>query len=67
MQEAKTPEQIRQDFKRRGDTLAAFARRNGYKPYQVYTVMSGVFKGNYGRAHEIAVKLGLKENVSEAA
>lgn len=67
MQRTKTPEEVREDFKRRGDTLAAFARRNGWKPHQVYTVMGGVFKGHYGRAHEIAVKLGLKEDVSEVA
>ena len=64
MQNFKTPEQVRTEFERRGDTLAAFARRNGYRPGDVYRVMGGVFKGKYGRAHEIAVKLGLKDEVT---
>lgn len=61
MSRVKTPDQVRAEFERRGDTLAAFARRNGYTPHQVYNVMGGVYKGKYGRAHEIAVKLGLKK------
>lgn len=64
MGRTKTPEQVRSEFERRGDTLAAFARRNGYKPCDVYRVMGGVFKGKYGRSHEIAVKLGLKEGAA---
>lgn len=57
----KTPEQVKAEFKKRGDTLADFARRNGWKPHDVYCVIGGVFKGNYGKAHQIAVALGLKE------
>lgn len=58
---AKTAEQVKKEFKARGDTLAAFARRNGWKPHDVYCVIGGVFKGHYGKAHQIAVALGMKE------
>lgn len=58
---AKTPQEVKEEFRKRGDTLAAFARRNGWKPHDVYCVIAGVFKGNYGKAHQIAVALGLKE------
>lgn len=57
-----TPEQVRQRFRQQGKTLSEWARENGYEPIAVYRVMGGINKGNYGRAHEIAVKLGLKPN-----
>lgn len=60
-QGCKTAEQVKQEFRERGDTLAAFARRNGWKPHDVYCVIAGVFKGRYGKAHQIAVALGMKE------
>jgi gp16 family phage-associated protein len=57
----KTPEQVKKEFKAQGRTLAQFARDNGWKPHDVYCVIAGVFKGHYGKAHEIAVALGMKE------
>ena len=56
----KTAAQVKLDFKQRGQTLADFAREHGWKPHDVYCVIGGVFKGHYGKAHEIAVALGLK-------
>lgn len=57
----KTREQVKAEFKKRGETFAGFARSHGWKPIDVYNVIGGVFKGNYGRSHDIAVALGLKE------
>ena len=41
-------------------TIAEWAVANGYKPRDVYQVTGGRVKARHGRAHEIAVKLGLK-------
>lgn len=57
----KTREQVKAEFKKRGETFADFARSHGWRPIDVYNVIGGVFKGNYGRSHDIAVALGLKE------
>ena len=60
-----TLEQLRANFAKEGKTLAQWARENGYKPRDVYLVTGGLNKAKYGKGHEIAVKLGLKEKVSE--
>ena len=59
---ATTPEQIKQRFRDQGVTLAAWAAEHGYRPSAVYRVLNGFDKAHYGRAHEIAVKLGLKQH-----
>lgn len=56
-----TPAQrVKQEFRNRGKTFTAWANENGYPPNAVSRVLNGFDKANYGRAHEIAVKLGLK-------
>lgn len=60
----KTPDQVRTELYAQGITLKQWAETNGYPAPEVYKVMSGERKGLYGRAHEIAVKLGLKAPVS---
>lgn len=57
---ALTPEQVRQRFRARGETLTQWAAAHGYDRAAVYRVMGGQDKARYGRAHEIAVALGLK-------
>ena len=57
---ALSPEQVKKKFKLRGVTFASWARDNGYRPQDVIRVVNGFSKGNYGKAHEIAVKLGMK-------
>lgn len=59
-QHVMTPEQIRKDFRARGETFSQWARKHGYKPQAVSRLLNGYERGNYGTAHEIAVKLGLK-------
>lgn len=56
-----TPEQVRQRFRSQGKTLSQWADEHGYPREAVYRVMGGVDKGHYGRSHEIALALGLKE------
>ena len=55
-----TPDQIKQRFRQRGETFSQWARDNNYPVNKVLRVLNGFEKGHYGKAHEIAVKLGLK-------
>lgn len=57
---ALTPEQVKQQFRTRGLTLTQWATENGYGRDAVYRVLNGKDKAHFGRAHEIAVALGLK-------
>lgn len=59
-----TAEKIKEQFRQRGETVTEWASKNGYTRNEVYRVLNGQAKAYYGRAHEIAVKLGLK-SVSE--
>lgn len=53
-----------QSFKARlrsqGKTIRQWAEENGFPPTSVYRVLNGVDKANFGRAHDIAVKTGIK-------
>ncbi len=62
-----TPIQVKAKFRREGKTITQFAQEHGYSRNSVYRVLNGFDKGNYGRAHEIAVKLGLKSDDSTIA
>ncbi|EDW0701236.1 DNA-binding protein [Salmonella enterica] len=57
-----TAEQARNQLRQQGKTITDWARENGYSRMAVYRVLSGQAKANYGKAHEIAVKLGIKPN-----
>lgn len=59
----KTIEQVKQEFRTSGTTIADWAKKHGYTPQEVYKVINQQHKGNYGRSHQIAVKLGLKASV----
>ncbi len=59
----KTAAEVKEDFIRRGITIANWAKEHGYRPYTVYRVLDGKLKGYYGISHRIAVDLGLKESV----
>lgn len=62
-----TPAQIKAKFRREGKTITQFAAEHGYTRNAVYRVLNGFDKGHYGKAHEIAVKLGLKSDQAHAA
>ena len=55
-----TPDQVRKNFRARGETLTAWANERSYDREAVYRVLNGKDKAHYGRAHQIAVELGLK-------
>lgn len=57
---SKTPEQVKQEFISQGITVATWAENHGFIPQEVYKILNGQSKGNFGRAHQIAVALGLK-------
>lgn len=57
----KTPDDVKKEFKRAGKTFSSWAKEHGFHYVTVLQVVNGQLKGNYGKAHEIAVKLGLKE------
>ncbi|AAQ13935.1 MULTISPECIES: DNA-binding protein [Pseudomonas] len=63
---ALTADQVKQRFRQAGKTFTEWAKENGYARNDVYRVLNGQLKANYGQAHEIAVKLGLKPSVAAA-
>lgn len=61
----KTPEQVRREFDRRGQSIQSWAKAHGLDPNTVYQVLSGAKRGRRGEAHRAAVLLGLKDGVIE--
>lgn len=57
----KTREQVKAEFKYRGETVANWARKHGFSTDHVSAVLRGKAKGNWGESHKIAVTLGLKD------
>lgn len=60
-----TPDKVKQQFRQRGTTFTEWAKGNGYTRNEVYRVLNGQAKCHYGKAHEIAVKLGLKAHTEQ--
>ncbi|MDC8012259.1 DNA-binding protein [Tahibacter soli] len=57
-----TPAQIKQRLRTQGITITQWAQDRGYARRDVYRVLNGQLKANFGRAHQIAVDLGLKQS-----
>lgn len=53
-------ERVRNGFFLRGESVADWARQNGYSTTLVYQVLSGRCKAMRGDSHRVAVALGLK-------
>ncbi len=51
---------FKEALRNEGKTLSAWAREHGFKENKVIRVVNGFDKGNYGKAHEIAVAMGIK-------
>lgn len=64
---ALSPDQVKERFRQSGKTITAWAEEHGYTRNEVYRVLNGQAKANYGKAHDIAVALGLKLAESAAA
>lgn len=60
-----TPDQFKASLRKQGKTIRQWAEENGFPQAYVYRVLNGVDKGHFGRAHEIAVKAGIKSTDSE--
>ncbi len=56
----KTAEQVKAEYRAKGITISSIARQQGWTPQEVYKVLNGQYKGNFGKAHDIAVFFGLK-------
>lgn len=54
-------EQVKENFRQRGETMKSWSEQRGYDPTYVSRVLNGAVKANHGKAHQIAVELGLKE------
>jgi gp16 family phage-associated protein len=54
------PSEVKARFRDRGKTIRAWARENSFDPALVYAVLAGRILGVRGRAHEVAVALGIK-------
>jgi gp16 family phage-associated protein len=52
--------QVRAEFFERGESVAEWSRRHGFRANAVYQVLSGHTAASRGNAHQIAVALGLK-------
>ncbi len=59
----KTIKQAREELNYRGESIAGWARKNGFKHESVKKVLQGKLRCNYGEVHKIAVKLGIKDGV----
>lgn len=55
---------IKKNLQDQGITINDWAIANKYPVAEVYKVLSGERKGLYGRAHNIAVAIGLKQQPS---
>jgi len=55
-----SPEQVKQRLRMQGVTITAWANARGYTRDEVYRVLNGQHKGHFGKAHDIAVALGMK-------
>lgn len=57
----RTAAQARDELKRQGVSISAWAIANGFSTNLVFEVLGGRKKCLRGQAHKIAVKLGLKD------
>lgn len=53
-------EELREAFRERGESIRDWAARHNFDPGTVYAVISGRIRGDRGKAHHVAVALGLK-------
>lgn len=54
------PKELRAWFETEGLSISQWASNHGFKPREVYALLSGKTTGVRGRAHKVAVALGLR-------
>ncbi len=57
----RTRQEVRDDFIRKGISMASWSRKNGFSPVTVFEVLNGSNAATRGVGHKIAVTLGIKE------
>lgn len=57
-----TSNQVKSRLRRQGKTITQWAAEHGFPRAAVYRVLNGIDKAYFGRAHDIAVELGLKQS-----
>lgn len=57
----KTPAEVKEEMRRRGETAVSWARKHGVSANTVGRVLNGEAKCLYGESHKIAVLLGIKD------
>lgn len=60
-----TPQQIKEQFRLRGESVAQWADKNNFPRDVVYRVLNGRSPAWRGQCHEVAVALGLKPDPSK--
>lgn len=60
-------EKVKADFSARGVPVSHWADQHGYRRCDVYRVLNGFSACKRGLQHEIAVKLGIKPDLSKQA
>jgi gp16 family phage-associated protein len=59
----RTPEEAKAELQRQGVSISSWASANGFSTNLVFEVLAGRKKCLRGQAHNIAVKLGIKDGV----
>lgn len=62
-----TTTQFKARLRMQGKTIRQWALEHNFPPAAVYRVIGGIDKANFGRAHDIAVAIGLKANPEKLA
>jgi len=57
----RTPQDVRNEFIRKGVSMASWARAHGFDKATVSQVLSGENAATRGKGHKIAVLLGIKD------
>lgn len=65
VKKARTAEEVKADFQRRGVPISRWAIENGLQPKTVFHLLSGRSPALRGDAHKAAVLLGMKDGVIE--
>lgn len=66
-QKVLTPNQARARLREKGVTITQWAAANDFSRDAVYRVLGGQYKAYFGRAHDIAVALGLKLPIGQSS
>lgn len=57
-------QKVKESFKNRGETIKSWCEARNYDPTYVSRILNGSIKASYGKAHKIAVELGLKQETT---